>query len=1091
MPRLNSLLDLTRLREAIVQQSDRRDHENMVITVGMGTCGLAAGARETMEAFEKELAKRKCKAILKSVGCIGVCSREPLVEIRQAGVSHVMYGNISADMVARLVEEHMVNGRAVKEWVVGRISPGGAGGAMEPVEFQSLPQLKDLPFFGKQLRIALQNCGVIDPEKIDDYISRDGYRGLGKVLSEMLPEAVIREVKEAGLRGRGGAGFLTGMKWELCRKSQATPKYMICNADEGDPGAFMDRSILESDPHSVLEGMAIAGYATGAQQGFIYCREEYPLAIARLQSAIAQAHDYGLLGNNILGSGFDFDISLKEGAGAFVCGEETALMASIEGQRGEPRPRPPFPAVSGLFGQPSNINNVKSYAMTPQIMVKGAKWFAGIGSPKSPGTAVFALTGKIRNTGLVEVPMGLPLGDIVFDVGGGVPKGKHFKAVQTGGPLGGCLPASCLNTPVDFDSLQAAGAVMGSGGMIVVDDDTCMVELARYFLTFAAAESCGKCVPCRVGGQKLLEALERITEGHGTEADLQVIRDLSAHMMSNSLCGLGQRTPGPVLASLRFFEHEFAEHVHDKMCSAGQCKPLVRAKCINTCPAGVDSPAYLALIAQGKYAEALAIHRERNPFPMICGRACPAFCETKCRRGEVDDPIAIRLVKRFMGDHESSAPWDAPKLGTPDEREARAGKKVAVVGSGPAGLTAALRLAQMGYGVTVFEKQALPGGMMSWAIPDYRLPRKQLFGEIEQIQRAGVNIQCHKALGRDFTLESLMGEKGFAAVVLAIGAHVSRSLGIAGENKEGVIGGMDFLRNAAAEACARETNLPIKWQLPDLKGKRVGIVGGGDVAIDAARTALRLGAAEVHVIYRRSGDDMPATHLPEEVESALHEGIRIHTLANPIEVLGDGKMTGVKIRRQRLTDFDLSARRKAQALEGEVFTLPLDVLMPAIGQTPDLSWMTGAGGAKLAATGSRTIVVDAAYATTMPGVFAAGDLVTGPATIVQAVAHGNLVAVSVDEWVRTGQLKKPRYVTQRHDVAEIPGALQASTNARRPATPRLPVAERVDNFNEIEPGFDEATAQAEARRCLRCDLEWLDVMGLPRPAQEGTPAGAK
>jgi (2Fe-2S) ferredoxin len=382
MPRLNTLSDLTRLRETLAQQIDRRDRENVVISVGTGTCGLAAGARETMDALAKELAKRKCKAVLKSVGCIGVCSREPLVEIRQTGVSHVMYGNITADMVARLVEEHIVNGRAVKEWVVGRISPGGT---MEPVEFQALPQLKDLPFFGKQLRIALQNCGVIDPEKIEDYIARDGYRGLGKALSEMTPETVIREVKESGLRGRGGAGFLTGMKWELCRKSPNTPKFMICNADEGDPGAFMDRSILESDPHSVLEGMTIAGFATGAQQGFIYCREEYPLAIARLQAAIAQAHECGLLGTNILGSGFDFDISLKEGAGAFVCGEETALMASIEGRRGEPRPRPPFPAVSGLFGQPSNINNVKSYAMTPQILVKGAKWFAGIGSPKVPG----------------------------------------------------------------------------------------------------------------------------------------------------------------------------------------------------------------------------------------------------------------------------------------------------------------------------------------------------------------------------------------------------------------------------------------------------------------------------------------------------------------------------------------------------------------------------------------------------------------------------------------------------------------------------------------------------------------------------------
>jgi NADH-quinone oxidoreductase subunit F len=1076
MPRLNALTDLSRLRQDTLARLTQRERYGAVIAVGMGTCGIAAGARETFDALQRELTQRKVKAVLSPVGCIGICAREPLVEIRQGGFS-ILYGNVTADMAARLIEEHVLNSRPVKEWVVGRMSGTSDNGHLS--EFQAIPLLKDQPFFGKQLRIALQNCGVIDPEQIDEYIARDGYFGLAKVLTEMPPEAVIKEVKEAGLRGRGGAGFLTGLKWELCRKSPNKPKYVICNADEGDPGAFMDRSILESDPHSVLEGMTIAGFAMGATQGYIYCREEYPLAIARLQSAIEDAHEYGLLGTNILGSGFDFDIALKEGAGAFVCGEETALMSSIEGHRGEPRPRPPFPAVAGLFGQPSNINNVKSYAMTPQVIVKGAKWFSGIGSPKSPGTAVFALTGKIKNTGLVEVPMGVPLGDIVFDIGGGVPKGKHFKAVQTGGPLGGCLPASCLNTPVDFDSLQAAGAVMGSGGMIVVDDDTCMVEFARYFLTFAAAESCGKCVPCRAGGRRLLEALERITQGHGTQRDLDVIKEISDHMMSHSLCGLGQRTPGPVLASLRFFEHEFIEHVENKLCAAGQCRPLVRAKCINTCPAGVDTPAYLGLIAQGKYAEALDIHRERNPFPMICGRACPAFCETKCRRGEVDDPIAIRLVKRFMGDHEANAAWKSAPIGTPEEHAARKGKKVAVIGSGPAGLTAALRLVQMGYGATVFEKLPLPGGMMSWAIPDYRLPRKALFGEIDKIRQAGVTIECNQALGRDFTLEQLLGEMGFSAVVLAIGAHNSRTLGIPGEQKSGVVSGIDFLRNAAADACAKATGLKIDVTLPDLKGKKVGIVGGGDVAIDAARTALRFGAAEVHVMYRRSGDDMPATHLPEEVESSLNEGVRIHTLANPVEVLGGANMTGVKIQRQRLTDFDLSARRKAQPI-GETYTLNLDVLMPAIGQMPDIAWNVGD---VLKATSARTLVVDAAYATSKAGVFAAGDVVSGPATIVQAVAQGNLVAVSVDTWIRTGKLVKPRFQTQRHDVALRPD-IKLDAPARRPETPRLPVAERIDNFREIEPGFDEKTAQAEACRCLRCDLEWLDLMGIPRPTNE-------
>jgi len=433
----------------------------------------------------------------------------------------------------------------------------------------------ELPFYRKQVRIALKNCGIIDPENIDEYIARDGYHALAKALTELSPDDVISRMKDSGLRGRGGAGFSTGIKWEFCRRSRSTPKYVICNADEGDPGAFMDRSILEGDPHSAMEGMTIAGYAIGASDGYIYCRAEYPLAIAHLKAAIAQAEAYGLLGENILGTDFSFHLHIKEGAGAFVCGEETALMASIEGRRGEPRPRPPFPAVSGLWHKPSNVNNVKSYAVTPQIILNGPEWFSSIGAQKSPGTAIFALTGKINRTGLIEVPMGIQLREIIYDIGGGIPDGKQFKAVQTGGPLGGCLPASALDTAVDFDSLIEAGATMGSGGMIVVDEDTCMVEFARYFLTFASAESCGKCVPCRIGGQRLLEALTRITEGKGTAQDLEDIAYISRNMREASLCALGQLTPGPVMAALRFFEDEYKAHIYEKKCPAKVCKGLI------------------------------------------------------------------------------------------------------------------------------------------------------------------------------------------------------------------------------------------------------------------------------------------------------------------------------------------------------------------------------------------------------------------------------------------------------------------------------------------------------------------------------------
>ena len=1076
MAKLNTIQDLAQRREQFQQALAARTQARAAIFVGAGTCGIAAGARETLHAIQQELARRKLTVPVASVGCIGMCAKEPLVDIQLNGGSHVFYANIQPDMVPRLIEEHVVNGRPVREWAICRMAETEPP-ADEPQAIQNVPQFRDLPFTGKQIRIVLSNCGIIDPEKIEEYIARDGYRALARALAAWSPEEVIREIKESGLRGRGGGGFSTGMKWELCRKSPGDIKHVICNADEGDPGAFMDRSILESDPHAVLEGMAIAGYAMGAREGIIYCREEYPLAIDRLEAAIAQATDLGLLGTNILGTQFSFDIVLKGGAGAFVCGEETALIASIEGRRGEPRPRPPFPAVSGLWGKPSNINNVKSYAMAPRIILRGAAWFKTIGSPKSSGTAVFALTGKVNNTGLIEVPMGIPLGDIIFDVGGGIPGGRSFKSVQTGGPLGGCLPASSLNTPVDFDSLQEAGAVMGSGGMIVVDDDTCMVELAKYFLTFAAAESCGKCVPCRIGGQRLLEVLTRITEGQGTRNDLQTIRDISAHMMSSSLCGLGQRTPGPLMSVLRFFEQEMLAHIDEHLCPSGQCKKLVRAKCVNTCPAGVDSPAYLALIAQGRYAEGLAIHRERNPFAIICGRACPAFCETKCRRAELDEPIAIRMTKRFMAEHELGAPWTPEPLGTPEQRLTRAGKKVAVIGAGPAGLTAALRLAQLGYGVTVFEKLSVPGGMMSCAIPEYRLPRQPLFLEIDNIKRAGVEIRCGQTLGKDFTLDELFDKQGFHSVVLAIGAWRSRQLGVAGEDKTGVINGLDFLREIALDSCRRALGGVSAANIPDLRGKRVGVVGGGDVAIDAARVALRLGAREVHVMYRRTGDDMPATHLPEEIEGALHEGIRFQTLVNPVEILGNGAVTGVRLMRQRLAEFDDTARRKPVAMESESFTLPLDFLIPAIGQTPDLSWMKPD---QLTTTRGHTFVVNEAFGTSRPGVFAAGDAVTGPATIVQAIAHGNLVAVAVDEWLRTGQMSKPRFVTPRHDVAPMHN-FDDFAGAHRPTMPRLSVAERDGNFKEVELGLGEEVARAEAKRCLRCDLEWLDRMGLPRP----------
>ena len=500
------------------------------------------------------------------------------------------YSQVQPDDVKEIVEEHLLKGRIVERLVYDESS------APKEQLVDGKVSLNDTDFYRAQNRVALRNCGVIDPENIDEYIAVDGYAALGKVLTEMTPEEVIKCVTDSGLRGRGGGGFPTGFKWSLCAPNKADQKYVVCNADEGDPGAFMDRSVLEGDPHCVIEAMAICGYAVGATKGFVYVRAEYPIAVARLQKAIDQAREYGLLGKNIFDSGFDFDLEIRLGAGAFVCGEETALMTSIEGNRGEPRPRPPFPAVKGLFGKPTVENNVETFANIPQILLKGADWFASMGTERSKGTKVFALGGKIKHTGLVEVPMGTTLREIIYDIGGGIPNGKKFKAAQTGGPPGGCIPASLIDTEIDYDNLTAIGCMMGSGGLIVMDEDTCMVDIAKFFLEFTVDESCGKCTPCRVGTKRLLEMLDKITSGKGTMEDLDKLEELCYYIKSNSACGLGQTAPNPVLATLKFFKDEYIAHVKDKKCPAGVCKDLLtytidKEKCIGcgmcarNCPA--------------------------------------------------------------------------------------------------------------------------------------------------------------------------------------------------------------------------------------------------------------------------------------------------------------------------------------------------------------------------------------------------------------------------------------------------------------------------------------------------------------------------
>jgi len=533
------------------------------VLVCKGTGCTASGSPSVFSAFKEELAKRKLdnEIMLVETGCHGMCEMGPIVVVYPEGA---FYCRVTAEDVPEIVEEHLYKGRIVERLLY-----------TVPTDMTKVPHYKDIPFYSKQHRRVLRNCGYINPDHIEEYIARDGYQALAKALTQMSPEGVLEEVKRSGLRGRGGAGFPTGLKWEFARKATGDKKYIICNADEGDPGAFMDRSVLEGDPHSVIEGMLIGAYAIGADEGYIYCRAEYPLAIKRLKNAISQAEEYGLLGSNIMDTDFSFHLHIKEGAGAFVCGEETALMASIEGKRGMPRPRPPFPAQAGLWGKPTNINNVETWANVPQIILNGADWYSSIGTETSKGTKVFALTGKVKNTGLIEVPMGITIREIVFELGGGILGDKKFKAVQIGGPSGGCLTEEHLDLPVDYESLTAAGAIMGSGGLVVMDEDTCMVDVAKFFLEFTQRESCGKCIPCREGTKQMLLLLEKITSGEGTMEDLNTLEEL-AHMVKRmSLCGLGQTAPNPVLTTLKYFRHEYEAHIKDKKCPAKVCTALI------------------------------------------------------------------------------------------------------------------------------------------------------------------------------------------------------------------------------------------------------------------------------------------------------------------------------------------------------------------------------------------------------------------------------------------------------------------------------------------------------------------------------------
>lgn len=1004
---------------------------HVLVCAGAGC--VASGALEVSATIRASLLKHGLESEVSVIetGCLGPCAVGPVAVVYPDGV---FYQGVKPADAEEIVTEHLLKGR-----IVERLN------YKTPATAQIIPALQEIGFFKQQQKIVLRNCGAIDPTKIEEYVAREGYAALSKALTEMTPDQVVEEVKKSGLRGRGGAGFSTGLKWAFTRKSPGDKKYVLCNADEGDPGAFMDRSVLEGDPHSVIEAMAIAGYAIGSDQGYVYVRAEYPLAVERLTKAIEQAREYGLLGKNIMGTDFSFDLEIRMGSGAFVCGEETALMRSIEGKRGEPRPRPPFPAVKGLWEKPSLLNNVETYANIPVIITKGADWFASIGTEKSKGTKVFALAGAVNNTGLVEVPIGVPLGEIVFDIGGGIPKGKAFKAAQIGGPSGGCIPKEHLNVPVDYESLTELGAIMGSGGLIVMDEDTCMVDMARFFLDFVQDESCGKCVPCRVGTKRMLEIVDRICNGDGEEGDVEKLIELGQQIKEASLCGLGQTAPNPVLSTIRHFRHEYDAHIREKRCPAGVCPGLVKAPCMSACPAGVYIPGFVSLVGEKRYSEALKVHRDRNPFASVCARVCFHMCEDKCRRSTLDEPVNIRGVKRFMVEQEVTIQLPEARI-----NEKNAKRKVAIVGAGPAGLTCAYFLARLGYQPKVFEASSKPGGMLVQTIPAYRLPREELMREIRMIERMGVTIETNSALGKDFTLQSLRDE-GYEAVFVSVGAPEGSRLGIPNEDAEGVTEAIRFLREYNLTGTAKV-------------GKKVAVIGAGNAAIDAARTALRLGAEKVTVLYRRTRDEMPA--YKEEIEEAEKEGVEMRTLVAPREiVLENGKVVGVKCNQMWLGQFDRSGRRRPEVKGDESFVVEVDQVIGAIGQKLDVKKVCDGIGLKL--TPSNYISADPVTGqTSVDWVFAGGDAASGPMSVAHAVGAGEIAAVGIDKYL-TGE--EHAFWRGVEDVVTDFDPDADPTESPRAKMKMMPVGKRCGNFAEVELPYTENVATREARRCLRCD----------------------
>ena len=1020
------------------------------IAVGMGTCGSGNGAESVFHAFASEIDARGLAVHLAPVGCFGYCAEEPLVNVSVPGRPLLILRQVQPNHVDAILSAATHGEMPPAELILCKIEEWDhlTGHMKYGYGYPEVRHWHELPFFSGQVKTVLRNCGLINPDDIEEYVAIGGYQALYKVLIDQNPAAVIESMKAAKLRGRGGAGYLTGNKWEFLLNAKDPVKYLICNADEGDPGAYMNRNEIESDPHALLEGMLIAGYVTGAAKGIIYVRAEYPLAVMRLERAIEQARAYGVLGADILGRGFTFDIETVEGAGAFVCGEETALIASLEGRSGRPRTRPPFPANKGLDGHPTNINNVETWYNVAPIVSKGAAWFTETGSAKSPGTKVFSLVGKVHSTGLVEMPLGTPLARFIYDVGEGGTNGRDIKAVQTGGPSGGCIPSDMFDTPVDYETLAQLGSIMGSGGMVVMDADNCMVDVARYFIEFTHSESCGKCVPCRVGLDKALDILDRCTVGKATHRDLETLDELCRMIRDTSLCGLGQSAPNPVLTTMRHFRHEFEDHIVAKRCRAGVCEDLALSPCENSCPLHMNIPRFLQLYREGRLEDAFLSVILDNPLPASTGRVCQHPCDDRCRRAAVDEPVNMRDVHRLIADEILLTDrFERMVERVREHRLEPTGREVAIVGAGPTGLACAFYLALLGHSVVVYDSRPAAGGMLRYALPEYRLPKAVLDKEIELIERMGVRFQFNTNVGEDLTLNDIAHQ--YDAVFLAIGTWKEAWVYLPGTELTGVIPALPFL-----EAVSRAQEVPV--------GKSVVVIGGGNAAIDSARTARRLGA-DVTVVYRRERKDMPA--IPEEVEAAEHEGVRVAYLAAPHRIVGDknGQVRAIEAVRTKLGEFDTSGRRRPIPTD-EVLRFECDTVILAVGEKVDPDFLKASG---LKAKEAGTIEVDRySLESSRERFYAGGDLTTGASNVSNAMGYGKKAARNIDKKL----MGKKRFPTLLPEFVYGMEPPETPAEVARHVPAELPAAQRVLSEAEVSLGLTPVAALEETSRCLRCDI---------------------